>query len=87
MAIINNLALSMGGGIISLKQQAKQAENTVSILIGAKMQPLPDIDIYDFLALMQIMQIVLKMKILRIRKQLRHFRYPRMRHSLWQVQE
>ena len=34
MAIINNLALSMGGGIISLKQQAKQAENTVSILIG-----------------------------------------------------
>ena len=34
MAIINNLALSMGGGIISLKQQAKQADNTVSILIG-----------------------------------------------------
>ena len=34
MAIINNLALSMGGGIISLKQQAKQAENTISILIG-----------------------------------------------------
>lgn len=34
MAVYSKLLLSTGGGIISTKQQAKQAENTASILIG-----------------------------------------------------
>ena len=34
MAVYSKLLLSTGGGIISAKQQAKQAENTASILIG-----------------------------------------------------
>ena len=34
MAIIDDLALSKGGGIRSRKQQAEQSENTLSILIG-----------------------------------------------------
>ena len=34
MAIINELALSRGGGIISKNQQSQQTENTVSIIIG-----------------------------------------------------
>ena len=34
MAIIDNLALSKGGGVISLNQQAEQAENVVSVIIG-----------------------------------------------------
>ena len=34
MALIRNLALSQGGGIISYNQQAKQEENIVNIFIG-----------------------------------------------------
>ena len=34
MAEYSKLLLSTGGGIISTKQQAKQVENTASILIG-----------------------------------------------------
>ena len=34
MALIRNLALSQGGGIISYNQQARQEENIVNIFIG-----------------------------------------------------
>lgn len=34
MAVYSKLLLSAGGGVISTKQQAKQVENTASILIG-----------------------------------------------------
>ena len=34
MAVYSKLLFSAGGGIISTKQQAKQVENTASILIG-----------------------------------------------------
>ena len=34
MAVYSKLLLSAGGGIISTKQQADQAQNTASILIG-----------------------------------------------------